>query len=270
MAYAKIGVEARNGLSASEGTKVLAIRAAIILVILAVWEGTSHSGLFFKDVIPSIATLAAALFKLLSGGAFYTNLMVTSGEIAAAMAIGSFLGIAVGLLLGANPFLARTYEPYIYYFGPTPKIIFFSVLIMLYGVGPGSKIAMGAISCFFPITLSTLAGMREINPVLIRVGKSFSASRRHMVFKILMPAMRVPMITGIRLGLGVAIIGTLLAETKLSNKGLGFMVIQSYNRFDMPTMYALIIVVVAIAVLLNMLIERWSRSNSSDNLGSLA
>jgi len=270
MAYAKIGTDARNGRALTEGQKILAIRVGIIVVMLALWEGVSHSGLLFQDIIPSIATLAAALAKILGSNAFYTNLAVTAGEIGAAMLIGGLFGVAVGLLLGANPFLARTYEPFIYYFGPTPKIIFFSVLIMLYGVGSGSKIAMGAISCFFPIALSTIAGMREINPVLIRVGKSLSASRRHMVFKIYLPAMRAAMITGIRLGLGVAIIGTLLAETKLSNKGLGFMVIQAYNRFDMPTMYALLIVVVAVAVALNTAIERFGRSKSADHLKSLA
>src|SRR5882762_10024803 len=61
-------------------------------------------------------------------------------------------------------------------FGPTPKIIFFPVMIMWFGVGPGSKIAMGAISCFFPIALSTAAGMRQIDKVLIRVGHSFRAN----------------------------------------------------------------------------------------------
>ncbi len=69
-----------------------------------------------------------------------------------------------------------------------------------------------------------------------------------MVFKIYMPAMRHPIINGIRLGLGVALIGTLLAETKLSNKGIGFLIIQAYSTFDMPRMYAMLIVLFALAI----------------------
>jgi ABC-type nitrate/sulfonate/bicarbonate transport system permease component len=122
---------------------------------------------------------------------------------------------------------------------------------MWFGVGTGSKIAMGALSCFFPVALSTAAGMRQIDEVLIRVGRSFRASPMQMVTKIYIPAMAAPIVNGLRLGLGVAIIGTLLAETKLSNKGLGFLIIQSYQRFDMPEMYAMLIVVFTLAALIN-------------------
>ena len=113
--------------------------------------------------------------------------------------------------------MLSAFERYLYYLGPTPKIIFFPIMIMWFGVGPASKVAMGALSCFFPIALSAAAGMRQIDPVLIRVGRSFRVSRWQMVTKIYLPAMRAPILNGVRLGLGVAIIGTLLAETKLSN-----------------------------------------------------
>ena len=103
-------------------------------------------------------------------------------------------------------------------------------MIMWFGTGPGSKVAMGAISCFFPVALNVAGGMREIDKVLIRVGRSFRANPWQMVTKIYLPAMRHPVINGVRLGLGVALIGTLLAETKLSNRGIGFLVIQAYEH----------------------------------------
>ena len=98
--------------------------------------------------------------------------------------------------------------------------------------------------------------MRRIDKVLIRVGRSFQASTAQMVFKIYIPAMRHPIINGIRLGLGVALIGTLLAETKLSNKGIGFLIIQAYSTFDMPRMYAMLIVLFVLAIGANALIGR--------------
>jgi ABC-type nitrate/sulfonate/bicarbonate transport system permease component len=98
--------------------------------------------------------------------------------------------------------------------------------------------------------------MRQIDRVLIRVGRSFRASTAQMVTKIYLPAMRAPIVNGIRLGLGVAIIGTLLAETKLSNRGLGYLVIQAYSLFDMPRMYALLIVLFVLAIGANALIGR--------------
>jgi ABC-type nitrate/sulfonate/bicarbonate transport system permease component len=129
-------------------------------------------------------------------------------------------------------------------------------MIMWFGVGPGSKIALGALSCFFPVALNIAAGMREIDKVLIRVGKSFRASTWQMVIKIYLPAMRHPLINGVRLGFGIALIGTLLAETKLSNKGIGFLIIQAYSVFDMPSMYAMLIVLFALAIGVNTLIGK--------------
>jgi len=164
--------------------------------------------------------------------------------------------LVVGIVLGASAFMARAYEALLYYLGPCPKIIFFPIMIMWFGVGPGSKVAMGAISCFFPVALNAAGGMREIDKVLIRVGRSFRANAWQMVTKIYLPAMRHPVINGVRLGLGVALIGTLLAETKLSNRGIGFLIIQAYSVFNMPQMYALLIILFVIAIGANALIGR--------------
>ncbi|MBN8839187.1 MAG: ABC transporter permease subunit [Sphingomonadales bacterium] len=181
-----------------------------------------------------------------------------SGEVALAILIGGGAGIAVGILLGTNPLLRRAYEPLLHYLGPTPKIIFFPLLIMWFGVGPGSKVAMGALSSFFPVAISVAAAMREINTVLIRVGLSFRLNVGQMIAKIYLPAMRAPVVNGLRIGLGVAIIGTLLAETKLANQGLGYAVIQTYATFDMPRMYALLIVVFLLAVGINAVLGRYT------------
>jgi NitT/TauT family transport system permease protein len=231
-------------------------RAAIILTVLVTWELIAASGLLYRDVVPSLTAIGAAVWKLLSSPEYYWHLGVTSGEVGTGLAIGGVLGLVAGLLLGANRLLAKSFEPYLYYLGPTPKIIFFPVMIMWFGVGPGSKVAMGAISCFFPIALSTAAGMRQIDQVLIRVGKSFRANAWQMASKIYLPAMRHPTINGVRLGLGVAIIGTLLAETKLSNRGVGFLIIQAYSLFDMPRMYAMLIVLFVVAIGANALVGR--------------
>jgi NitT/TauT family transport system permease protein len=235
---------------------VTALRIAIIVGVLALWQIMSASGLLYRDVVPSLLAIGTALVQTLRDPPFYTNLATTAYEIALALAIGGISGLLVGLLLGGNQFLGRAYEAYLYYLGPTPKIIFFPVMIMWFGVGPGSKIAMGAISCFFPIALSVASGMRQIDTVLIRVGRSFRLSTWQMATKIYMPAMRHPIINGVRLGLGVALIGTLLAETKLSNRGIGFMIIQAYSVFNMPQMYSLLIVLFVVAIGANVLIGR--------------
>src|SRR3954453_2763600 len=232
------------------------VRVAIIAAVLVTWEALAASGLLFRDVVPSLVVIGRALAELLADSTYYWHLGVTAGEIGIAMLIGGLAGLAFGILLGSNQLLRRAYEAYLYYLGPTPKIIFFPVMIMWFGVGPASKVAMGTISCFFPVALSAAAGMRQINPILIRVGRSFRASTWQMVTKIYLPAMRHPIINGVRLGLGVAIIGTLLAETKISHRGIGFLIINAYSTFNMPRMYALLIVLFVLSIGVNALVGR--------------
>jgi NitT/TauT family transport system permease protein len=254
---------------------VTMLRIAIIVVTLASWEALSASGLLYRDVVPSLLAIAKALFDLLtvpdmpvdlspfglqgtaSIPAIYWHLYVTFYEIAIGLLIGGLSGLVAGIALGSSRLLRQAYEPLLYYLGPCPKIIFFPVMIMWFGVGPGSKVAMGEISCFFPVALNVAGGMREIDRVLIQVGRSFRANTWQMVTKIYLPAMRHPIINGIRIGLGVCLIGTLLAETKLSNSGVGFLVIQAYSLFNMPLMYALLIVLFMIAIGANALIGRF-------------
>jgi NitT/TauT family transport system permease protein len=238
-------------------TPVTLLRVVLVLAVLMIWQVLAISGWLYGDVVPTLPIIGAALLKLLTSGDFYWNLWVTLEEIAGGLLLGGVAGMVVGLVLGANRFFAKAFEPYIYYLGPTPKIIFFPVMIMWFGVGGGSKVAMGAVSCFFPIALNIIAGMRQIDTVLIRVGKSFRANPWQMATKIYLPAMRLPVINGLRLGLGVALIGTLLAETKISNRGIGFLVIQAYANFDMPRMYAILIVLFVLAIGANALVARF-------------
>ncbi len=260
------------------------LRITLIVVIAVTWEAVAASGLLFRDVVPSLLKIGGQLISILThpdyklsvdvlGVAtvafdliipeFYRHLGVTIGEVATAMVFGGFAGLAVGLLLGANPFLSDAFERFLYWLGPTPKIIFFPIMIMWFGVGPGSKIAMGTISCFFPVALSVASGMRQIERVLIRVGRSFRANSWQMITKIYLPAMRQPIVNGARLGMGVALIGTLLAETKLSNRGVGFLIINAYSTFDMPRMYALLILLFVVAIGANALVARAGENSSS-------
>jgi NitT/TauT family transport system permease protein len=235
---------------------VTQVRILIIVTVVVIWELVSMYGLLYRDVVPSLVNIGKALYVTLADPTFYFHLYTTFYEIGLAMVIGGLSGLAVGIVLGGSKFMSRAYEAYLYYLGPCPKIIFFPIMIMWFGVGPGSKVAMGAISCFFPIALNVAGGMREIDKVLIRVGKSFRLNTWQMVTKIYLPAMRHPVINGVRLGLGVALIGTLLAETKLSNRGIGFLVIQAYSIFNMPQMYALLIILFVIAIGANEIIGR--------------
>ncbi len=235
-------------------------RLIAAIAILAAWQALASSGLLFRDVVPSLWRIGLALAATLSDPAFYGNLGVTGTEFLVAVALGGVAGACAGLALGANRFLAAAYERWVHYLAPVPKIIFFPALLLAFGAGEGSKIAIGTISCFFPVAISVASGVRGVRGVLLQVGHSFRASTWQMATKVYLPAVREPLLNGLRLGFGVAAIGVLLAETKLSKAGLGFMVMDAYRRFDMPGMYALLILVVVLVAAVNAAVTRLNKS----------
>ena len=119
----------------ARGLRVAGVRIAILVALLTAWEIVARSGWLFRDVVPTLPVIGRAVLRMLADPAFYANLKVTALEIAAALAIGGGIGLIVGLLLGGSRFLSRAYEGIVYYLGPTPKIIFFPIMILWFGTG---------------------------------------------------------------------------------------------------------------------------------------
>jgi ABC-type nitrate/sulfonate/bicarbonate transport system permease component len=247
------GHAAAAALRESEGAerRVLAIRVATILVLVIAWEVMSRSGLFYEGVVPSAVLIVPAVFDLLTDPVFYRHLVVSGAEILAGLAIAAALAIPLGILFGARRFLGRVVAPYVMALATTPKIVFLPIVMLLVGIGPESKTALGALSAFFPIVLSTTAGVVHVSRVHLNVGRSFNLTTWQMVSKIYLPSLVQPILTGLRLGLGVAIIGVLLGEIKLSNAGLGFLASDFYSQYRIPHLYAVLILIFALAVAAN-------------------
>ena len=170
--------------------RVLAIRLVTILFLVVAWEALSHSGLFYEGVLPSIVLIASALIYLLTDPVFYRHLAVSGTEILAGLAIGAALGVPLGILFGSRRFLGRVVAPYVTALATTPKIVFLPIVMLAVGIGSESKIALGALSAFFPIILSTAAGVVHVRPVHLNVGRSFNLTGWQMVRKIYLPVSR--------------------------------------------------------------------------------
>jgi ABC-type nitrate/sulfonate/bicarbonate transport system permease component len=229
---------------------VLRIRIITIIGMIAAWEAFATLGrleILYGDVIPSSWMIAVAVFNELTSAEFYHHLGVTFAEHIVGFVVGSLIAIALGICMGVNPLLRKSLEPYLNAIGSTPKIIFLPILFLMFGTGIESKMAKGALSAFFPVVFTTVLGMVLINPVLIKVGKSFNLSRWHMIAKIYMPAMVNPVITGLRLGMAITVIGVLVAELKFADAGLGYQLGIYYEQFRIAPMYAIIVIIFALA-----------------------
>lgn len=246
-----------------KGMSVAAIRLATLAVTLAVWEIVARSGWLYQDVVPPLEEIAFAFGRLLIDPLTYRHLAVTTTEVAAGFALGFAVGTAFGLAAGASRFFGDAAAPWVDGLATAPKIIFLPIVMLLVGTGVPSKIALGALSAFFPVAINTAAGVRQLNPVFARVGHSFRLSSWRMATQVYLPALRLSLVTGTRLGFGLAVIGVLLAEIKLSNAGLGFLANEHYSNYRIPDLYAVLLLVFALAVGLNSLLGRLARHRGS-------
>jgi NitT/TauT family transport system permease protein len=151
------------------------------------------------------------------------------------------LGVATGIAIGANRLANDIVTPIIVALYSIPKIIFLPVLLMIFGTGAPPKIANAAMHAFFPVVLNSLVGMGGINPLHVKTARSMLASPLQVVAKIYLPGMVLPVLAGIRLGLGLAFLGALLAELFESTNGVGHFVTQLYNEGRIAEMLAVII-----------------------------
>ena len=237
---------------------VLRIRCATLVVILALWELVARSGWLYQEVVPPLGKVGAALAHLALDAATYRHLGVTAWEVLAGLALGYAAGVVFGLIAGAQRGFGDAVAPYVDGIATAPKIVFLPIVMLLVGTGIGSKLLLGALSAFFPVAINTTAGVRQMNPVYALVGRSFRLRAWQMATRVYLPALRPSLVTSMRLGFGLAVIGVLLAEIKLSNAGLGFLANEHYSNFRVPDLYAVLILIFVLAVGSNSIMGRFT------------
>jgi ABC-type nitrate/sulfonate/bicarbonate transport system permease component len=200
---------------------------------------------------PPPSQVLGAAAELFFTGEIYSHLLVTLYETLVGFVIGIVLGIWIGLLLGLSRILAEIFEPIILAAYAVPKIIFLPVLLMIFGVGLNSKIANAALHAVFPIILNTLVGIREVNRVFVRVALSMNATKSQSFRKVYFPSMVLPIFAGLRIALGFAFLGSLLAELFEAKTGLGFLVTRFYNTGQIAKMLAVILLVFVLTMSIN-------------------
>lgn len=233
--------------------KPFLIQAGSILLFLTLWEFVGESQLLFRGIVPGVFEILSAAWRQLSTGFLWPHLFVTVYEAVVGFSVAALSAIPIGILLGANPFLRKVLEPVILYFAATPKIILFPIFLMALGAQLESKMAMAAVSGFFPLVINATLGAASVNGIFIKVAKSAGASGLQIIIRVYLPSMLLPIFAGMRLGLGASIVGAILGELKVSNAGLGFIIIEAFNHFRIAEMYAGILLTFCFAAAVNLL-----------------
>ena len=229
----------------------LGVQALTLLLFIAVWEFIGRTGILFADLFPPISEILQSLWSYLTTPLMLPHLKASLYEVGGALALASVSGVPLGILWGSRSSWVQIVEPLILYAAVVPKIVIFPVFILFLGIGVQSKLAVGAIAAFFPIALLTIAGMREVKKVYVDVARSIGANAYQIASRVYLPAIAGQVFTGLRIGMGAAVTGALLAETKIAKAGLGFMIVEYYGQFRIADMYSLLLFVFILAALTN-------------------
>ena len=164
---------------------------------------------------------SARLERGVRSGEFLPDLEVTLFEVAVAFALSCVSGLALGYLISRSPYLIAMFEPLLSSVYSIPIILFLPLFVLFFGLGPWSKIALGATISFFPIVLNTIAGFGYVDRIFITAARSMGASNAQMFRYVLLPAALPVVLTGLRIGFTIALLAVLGSETIASFAGLG-------------------------------------------------
>ena len=228
-----------------------AVQATFLIVLIVLWYLATTRWRVSPLLLPNPVTVLHDFWDILRAGEFIGDLRVTLTELAAAFAIAATSGVTVGYLISRSQYRIRVFEPLFAGIYSIPIILFLPLYVLFFGLGPASKIALGATISFFPIALNTIAGFGYVDKTFVVAARSMGASDYQLFRHVLMPAALPIILSGMRIGFTVALLSIIGSETIASLAGLGHRIVHLAEGMEIAPMFAYIVFVVAIAMILN-------------------
>ncbi|GAB3534311.1 ABC transporter permease [Phytohabitans suffuscus] len=254
-------VSRRGGWSRRRG---LWLGALGVAVSLASWEICAAYGVVDEMLTSRPSEILAAGRDYFTTGTGRRDLLVSGTEFLAGFGLALAVGLGFGLAIGWWRWLDQLTEPLVSFAYASPRIALVPMLVVWFGIGLGSKVAVVFISAVFPIILSTRTGVRTADPALLTLARAFDANRRQIFRTVILPGAVPSIVTGVRLAIGVGLVGMVVGELIASSEGLGYTILYAGNTFQTPLMFVALFVVSGAGVLMTAALraaerrlERW-------------
>jgi len=232
-------------------------QAAIVLaLVLGMKILNTTSG---NLVMPSPESVFRQSVEMWSDGTIPRALAESLMVLGLGFLLASTTGILAGILLGGFPFLRRILDPFVNALNATPGAAFIPLIIVWFGLYTEAKVVLVWLAAFFPILISTTAGIANANKDLIEMAQSFGAPRRVLFWQVMVPDALPSILSGLRIGAAVCIVGTVIAELTMAQSGLGGLMIKAGNRFQMDRYFAVVIVMMVLGILITIALRTAER-----------
>ena len=232
--------------------------SASIILLLVVWEALPRliplspgTKLFFTTPSQIVGTL----WRLFATGAIWTPLGVSASAFAVGLVLSIAVGLPLGVLIGRSRTLNAMLDPFITAFNATPRLVFLPLLMLWFGLGLEMKVVIVFIGALFPILINTYEGVRNADRTLINVVRSFGASEWDVARLVVVPNSMPYIIAGLRLAIGRAVLGVVVAEFFGSESGLGVMMVQAAGRYQVDVVFSGLIVFAVLSLAMTAMVQ---------------
>jgi NitT/TauT family transport system permease protein len=243
-------------------SKVGWIRLAVVVFAVGLLELCCRTELVNPRVVIPPSEMAVALVKLLISGQYNGQIAQTFGIVIAAVAISVVAGFALGLVIHALPRVREALDPFFATYYAVPIFIFYPVMIVIFGLSVIPIVLMGVATAIVAMIIATLNGLDRIPRVLTKVARVHRMGPVSTALRLKLPAAAPHLFTGVKLAVSYGFIGVIASEFILAPTGLGRIISDAYSDFDNRRMYALMLLLIIVATVVNMVLhvfdQRWA------------
>jgi len=224
--------------------------AALLVLLLAVWEGAGRLGGISALVLPVPSAVLQALWTGLASGYFWPHLLATVQAVLLGLAAGASFGLLAGMALAESVLLERVLRPYVVVSQVVPKLALAPLFVLWFGFGMLPTVLITALVCFFPLMENTLTGLRQVDVQRLQLFRMLGASRLQTLLRLKLPTGLPAILAGLRVAVVLALVGAVVAEFMGASQGLGAVVIAAQGMMDTTLMFAALLLIAALGLLL--------------------
>ncbi|MEO5755261.1 MAG: ABC transporter permease [Mesorhizobium sp.] len=226
-------------------------RYGVLVAFLLLWQVSSSAGWVNAAVLPPIDMIAAALWKGLAGGTLLGDIAISLQRAGIAFAAAVLIAIPLGLFMGQVRAVETALDPILQVFRQTSALALYPVFILLLGLGETSKIFVIFWATLFPLLLNTTSGVKEVDPKLLEMARVYGATRLTVFRRVVLPGAVPSIFVGLRLSATTALLLLIASEMIGANKGIGFQVMNAQYNFQIPLMFAAIVILAGLGLIAN-------------------
>jgi sulfonate transport system permease protein len=240
-------------------------RYGLLIAFAALWQISPTLGWINRAVLPPPDAILRALWNGISGGPLLGDIAISLERAGVAFAAAVVVGIPLGLFMGQIRTIERSLDPILQLFRQTSALALYPVFILLLGLGEASKIFVIFWATLFPILLATIGGVKQVDPKLVEMARVYGARPLTVFRRVVLPAAMPQIFIGLRLSATTALLLLIAAEMIGANSGVGFQVMNAQYNFQIPLMFAAILLLAILGLSANFILEvlqarlcRWS------------